>query len=71
MWDSGDMAQSREMLEQAHKGLPDDRTASPTGQRGQRLDDMPATQHYARLAIDDIDNQALITPITPEQNQTL
>lgn len=35
----------------------------------QRLDDMPATQHYARLVIDDIDNQALITPLTPEQNQ--
>ncbi len=31
----------------------------------QRLDDMPATQHYARLVIDDIDNQALITPLTP------
>ncbi|MGU0016816.1 hypothetical protein ACVXG9_23550 [Escherichia coli] len=30
----------------------------------QRLDDMPATQHYARLVIDDIDNQALITPLT-------
>ncbi|WP_039067979.1 tetratricopeptide repeat protein, partial [Shigella flexneri] len=24
LWDSGDIAQSREMLEQAHKGLPDD-----------------------------------------------
>ncbi|MDD0433836.1 hypothetical protein PS009_24145, partial [Shigella sonnei] len=31
-----------------------------------RLDDMPAAQHYARLVIDDIDNQALITPLTPE-----
>ncbi|HGC2462362.1 TPA: tetratricopeptide repeat protein [Escherichia coli] len=70
LWDSGDIAQSREMLEQAHKGLPDDPALiRQLAYVNQRLDDMPATQHYARLVIDDIDNQALITPLTPEQNQ--
>ncbi|MFO6427425.1 phage receptor [Escherichia coli] len=71
LWDSGDIAQSREMLEQAHKGLPPDDPAliRQLAYVNQRLDDMPATQHYARLVIDDIDNQALITPLTPEQNQ--
>ncbi len=68
LWDSGDIAQSREMLEQAHKGLPDDPALiRQLAYVNQRLDDMPATQHYARLVIDDIDNQALITPLTPEQ----
>lgn len=58
------------MLEQAHKGLPDDPALiRQLAYVNQRLDDMPATQHYARLVIDDIDNQALITPLTPEQNQ--
>ncbi|EZJ44656.1 phage receptor [Escherichia coli] len=70
LWDSGDIAQSREMLEQAHKGLPDDPALiRQLAYVNQRLDDMPATQHYARLVIDDIDNQALINPLTPEQNQ--
>lgn len=70
LWDSGDIAQSREMLEPAHKGLPDDPALiRQLAYVNQRLDDMPATQHYARLVIDDIDNQALITPLTPEQNQ--
>ncbi len=70
LWDSGDIAQSREMLEQAHKGLPDDPALiRQLAYVNQRLDDMPETQHYARLVIDDIDNQALITPLTPEQNQ--
>ncbi|EFO2515154.1 phage receptor [Escherichia coli] len=70
LWDSGDIAQSREMLERAHKGLPDDPALiRQLAYVNQRLDDMPATQHYARLVIDDIDNQALITPLTPEQNQ--
>lgn len=59
LWDSGDIAQSREMLEQAHKGLPDDPALiRQLAYVNQRLDDMPATQHYARLVIDDIDNQA-------------
>ncbi|EPK8037552.1 TPA: hypothetical protein OL577_004257 [Escherichia coli] len=54
----------------AHKGLPDDPALiRQLAYVNQRLDDMPATQHYARLVIDDIDNQALITPLTPEQNQ--
>ncbi len=66
LWDSGDIAQSREMLEQAHKGLPDDPALiRQLAYVNQRLDDMPATQHYARLVIDDIDNQALITPTDP------
>ncbi|HCL9716621.1 TPA: tetratricopeptide repeat protein [Escherichia coli] len=70
LWDSGDIAQSREMLERAHKGLPDDPALiRQLAYVNQRLDDMPATQHYARLVIDDIDNQALIPPLTPEQNQ--
>ncbi|SUI56899.1 bacteriophage N4 receptor, outer membrane subunit [Shigella flexneri] len=47
------------MLEQAHKGLPDDPALiRQLAYVNQRLDDMPATQHYARLVIDDIDNQA-------------
>ncbi|VFT70558.1 bacteriophage N4 receptor, outer membrane subunit [Escherichia coli] len=57
--DSGDIAQSREMLEQAHKGLPDDPALiRQLAYVNQRLDDMPATQHYARLVIDDIDISA-------------
>ena len=49
LWDSGDIAQSREMLEQAHKGLPDDPALiRQLAYVNQRLDDMPATQHYAR-----------------------
>ncbi len=61
LWDSGDIAQSREMLELAHKGLPDDPALiRQLAYVNQRLDDMPATQHYARLVIDDIDNQALM-----------
>ncbi|MEX5706706.1 phage receptor, partial [Escherichia coli] len=64
------IAQSREMLAPAHPGRPDDPALiRQLAYVNQRLDDMPATQHYARLVIDDIYNQELITPLTPEQNQ--
>lgn len=70
LWDSGDIAQSREMLEQAHKGLPDDPAIiRQLAYVNQRLDAMPATQHYARRVVDDLDNQALIAPLTPALTQ--
>lgn len=70
LWDNDEIAQSREMLEKAHKTIPDDPgLIKQLAYVSQRLDDIPATQDYARQVIDDIDNMAQVDPLTEEQNQ--
>lgn len=70
LWDDGDYAQSREVLEKAHKTLPDDPAISrQLVYVNERLGDIPQTQRYAQQVIDDIDNSAQGEPLTPALNQ--
>lgn len=59
LWDSGDIAQSREILEKAHRAQPDDPAIrKQLTYVNQRLNDIAQTQFYAREVIDDITWQA-------------
>ncbi|POT56567.1 phage receptor [Citrobacter amalonaticus] len=70
LWDAGDNAQSREMLEKAHKAQPDDPAiVKQLAYVNQRLNDVPRTQEYARQVIDDIENLEQVDTLTPEQKQ--
>lgn len=70
LWATGDAAGSREMLEKARSNLPDDPAlVRQLAYVNQRLDDIPQTQRYARLVVDDLDRQAQIAPLTAAQKQ--
>lgn len=70
LWDNGDIAQSREILEKAHRAQPDDPAIrKQLTYVNQRLNDIAQTQFYAREVIDDITAGGLIH--SPQQNQQL
>lgn len=71
LWDNGDIAQSREILEKAHRAQPDDPAIrKQLTYVNQRLNDIAQTQFYAREVIDDITWQARLIH-SPQQNQQL
>ncbi|MBM3070623.1 tetratricopeptide repeat protein [Lelliottia sp. RWM.1] len=70
LWSNGDYASSRDMLETALKSTPDDpQLVRQLMYVNERLADIPQTQQYARMVVDDIDANAQISPLTPAQNQ--
>ncbi|MBA8268854.1 phage receptor [Escherichia fergusonii] len=72
LWDNGDIAQSREILEKAHRAQPDDPAIrKQLTYVNQRLNDIAQTQFYAREVIDDITWQAQVDSLSPQQNQQL
>lgn len=70
LWDEGETEASRAELELALKAMPDDPALiRQLAYVNQRLDDVFATQYYARQAVDDINNAAEIKPLSAEQTQ--
>lgn len=72
LWRNGDYLESRAMLEQALKSTPDDpQLPRQLMYVNERLDDRNQTQLYARQLIDETNDAAQVTPLTPAQNQEL
>lgn len=70
LWDEGEAEASRVELELALKAMPDDPALiRQLAYVSQRLDDVAATRHYARQAVDDINNEAEIRLLSAEQTQ--
>ncbi len=70
LWDNGDAAGARTELEKAYGSLPDDPAiVRQLAYVNQRLDDIPQTQRYARMVVDDLNRQEQVTTLTPQQNQ--
>ncbi|VEJ56545.1 NfrA family protein [Pragia fontium] len=70
LWDNGDVAPAREMLQQANQTTPDDPALlKQLTYVNQRLADIPQTRHYAERVIDDIDNASALQPMNEQTNQ--
>lgn len=69
-WDNGDIALSRDTLEQVPPRSPGAvEIDKQLTYASQRLGDMPRTQHHSRRVVDSIDQTSRFKPLTPEQNQ--
>lgn len=70
LWQDGNAVQSRVLLEQAHKAMPDDPSLiKQLAYVNQRLQNVSAAQYYARQVIDEINDDAELAPPTAEQKQ--
>ena len=70
LWANGEVVPARDMLEKAHRAMPDDPgLVAQLAYIHQRLGDWLQTQQYAQQAITDLDNRAARAALTPAQQQ--
>lgn len=70
LWDNREYVSARAALEKAHAMLPDDPALiRQLAFVNQRLDDIPKAQRYARLVVDDLNNEAQAARLNAAQRQ--